>query len=117
MQEGQSQASGGFTLRSEPPAVQEWQSQTLWLRSSISLLIVSLVKYGWISDLRDSQSTMQLILSLFQVWCILVIIMACTDSKDFGKLFTIKYGTAMFAKVITMMFPIVPWFLDIGVFL
>ena len=60
---------------------------------------------------------MQLILSLFQVWCILVIIMVCTDSKDFGKLFTIKYGTAMIAKVITMMFPIVTWFLDIGVFL
>ena len=97
--------------------MQEWQSQTLWLGSSISLLIVSVVKYGWISDLRDSQSKMQQILSLFQVWCILVIIMVCTDSKDFGKLFTIKYGTAMIAKVITMMFPIVTWFLDIGVFL
>ena len=43
--------------------------------------------------------------------------MVCTDSKDCGKLFTIKYGTAMIAKVITMMFPIVTWFLDIGVFL
>ena len=27
---------GDFTLRSEPPAVQEWQSQTLWPGSSIS---------------------------------------------------------------------------------
>ena len=52
-----------------------------------------------------------------KVWCILVIIMVCTNSKDFSKLFTIKYGTAMIAKVIAMMFPIVTWFLDIGVFL
>merc|ERR1712129_401586 len=43
------------------------------------------------------------------LWIWLLLVMACTWGKEYGKLFIVKHGSAMIAKVMTMLLPIVTW--------
>jgi len=87
--------------------------------SWISLVGVVVTNLGWQAIRGNLLPFVQEAFSalcVVEVWVALFVIMACTYSKDFGKLFIVKHGSALIAKVLTMLFPTVTWGLSLAVF-
>merc|ERR1711937_859623 len=87
--------------------------------SWISLLGLLVVNVGWKGargGLGTFGSDMLKILAVPATWPLLLLIMFCTYGKDFGKLFVVKHGSALIAKVLGMLFPIVTWILTLTAF-
>lgn len=88
--------------------------------SWISLLGLLVVNVGWKGvhgGLDTFGSDLCKIFAFPATWPLLFLIMVCTYGKDFGKLFVVKHGNALIAKVLGMLFPIVTWILTLTAFL
>jgi len=55
-------------------------------------------------------------LSFPVLWIWLFMVMFCTWGKEYGKLFIVKHGSAMIAKVLTMLLPVVTWIMGLSIY-
>jgi hypothetical protein len=83
-----------------------------WI-SLFGVVITTLVWQGFQGQLVRFFHELGSICVRAEVWPILVTLMFCTYGKDFGKLFVTKYASALTAKVLCMLFPIVTWVLSL----
>jgi hypothetical protein len=83
-----------------------------WI-SFFGVVIVTLVRQGLLGELGIFVRELGSICSRAEVWPVLLALMFCTYGKDFGKLFVTKYTSALMAKVLCMIFPIVTWILSL----
>jgi drug/metabolite transporter (DMT)-like permease len=91
----------------------------LMAESWISLIGTVLANVVWESsrgNLQEFFREVWAVCAIGTVWPLLITLMLCTYGKDFGKLFVTKYGDALTAKILSLLFPIVTWLLDIVTF-